>query len=58
MIFIFPPIVLGFCWWDVPAFLVLLAAIGRAVVKHRSMKDTEKDLENQLSALKANQRQT
>ena len=44
---------LAFCWWDLPALLVLLAVIVVFIIRHRDMKKEEKDLEEQLSDLYA-----
>lgn len=44
---------LGFCWWDIPALIVLIAVIAVFVMKHRDMKKQEKDLEDQISELYA-----
>lgn len=43
----------GFCWWDIPALIVLLVVIVVFLVKRHEMKKEEKDLEDQLSALYA-----
>ena len=51
MSYIFEHTVLGFCWWDIPALIVLIAVIAVFVVKHRDMKKQEKDLEDQISEL-------
>ena len=44
---------LAFCWWDLPARLVLLAVIVVFIIRRRDMKKEEKDLEEQLSDLYA-----
>lgn len=54
MSYILEHTVLGFCWWDIPALIVLIAVIAVFVMKHRDMKKQEKDLEDQLSELYAN----
>lgn len=54
MSYIIAHTVLGFCWWDIPALIVLIAVIAVFVMKHRDMKKQEKDLEDQLSELYAN----
>lgn len=45
--------VLGFCWWDIPALIVLIVVIVGFAVKRHNMKKEEKDLEDQLSDLYA-----
>ena len=49
MSYIFEHSVLGFCWWDLPALIILIAVIVGFAVKHHNMKKEEKDLEDQLS---------
>lgn len=44
---------LGFCWWDIPALIVLIVVIVAFAVKHHKMKREENDLEDQLSDLYA-----
>ena len=41
--------VLGFCWWDIPAALILIGLIVLFVVRHRKLKKKEEELEEQLS---------
>ena len=43
----------GFCWWDLPAVIVLLAVVVYFVVRYRNMKKEQSDLEDQLSELYA-----
>ena len=45
---------LGFCWWDLPALIVLIVVIVGFAVKHHNMKKEENDLEDQLSELYTN----
>lgn len=45
--------VLGFCWWDIPAAIVLIAVTAGAILKHHDMKKQEKDLEDRISELYA-----
>ena len=45
---------LGFCWWDLPAAIVLIVVIAAFVLKSRDMKKQEKDLEDQIAELYAN----
>ena len=40
---------LGFCWWDIPAVLILLAVVVVLIVRHSKMKKTVKSLEDQLT---------
>lgn len=42
---------LGFCWWDIPALIVLIVVVAVFVWKHHDMKKQEKDLEDQISEL-------
>lgn len=51
MSYILSHTVLGFCWWDFPALIVLIVVIAAFAVKHHNMKKEEKDLEDQLSEL-------
>lgn len=53
MSYIFAHTTLGFCWWDIPALIVLIVVIVAFAVKHHNMKKEEKDLEDQLSELYA-----
>lgn len=41
--------VLGFCWWDIPALLVLIAATALFLVKRHKLKEEKKELESKLS---------
>ena len=40
---------LGFCWWDLPALIILIVVIVAFAWKHHDMKKQEKDLEDQIS---------
>lgn len=42
---------LWFCWWDIPALIILIVVIVAFAVKHHNMKKEEKELEDQLSEL-------
>lgn len=53
MSYLFEHTVLGFCWWDIPALIVLIVVIVVFAVKHHDMKKEEKDLEDQISELYA-----
>ncbi len=44
--------VLGFCWWDLPALIVLIVVAAAFVWKHHDMKKQEKDLEDQIAELR------
>ncbi len=48
----------GFCWWDLPAVIALLAIVVYYVVRYRNMKKEQSDLEDQLSELYAEDVQT
>lgn len=50
---IFQHMTLGFCWWDLPAVIILIAVIVGFAVKHHNMKKEEKELEDQISDLSA-----
>ncbi len=53
MSFIFSHSSLGFCWWDLLALAVLVAAVVLFVIQYRKMKKHEKELEDELSSLYA-----
>ena len=40
---------IGFCWWDLPALIILLAVVVILLIRHRKLKKIEKELEDQLS---------
>lgn len=42
--------VFGFCWWDIPALLVLLMVSAYFFVKRHSLRKEKKELEAQLAA--------
>ncbi len=44
---------LGLCWWDLPALIILIAVIAASVWKCHDMKRKEKELEDQISELYA-----
>lgn len=43
----------GFCWWDLIALIVLIVVIVAFAWKHHEMKKEQKDLEDQISELYA-----
>ena len=45
---------LGFCWWDLLALVALVVVVVFFVIHYRKMKRHEKELEDELSALYAN----
>ena len=45
--------VFGFCWWDIPACILLIVVIAVFAVQHRKLKKIERELEDQLSSLYA-----
>ena len=53
MSFVFEHSVLGFCWWDLPALIVLILVVVAFIWKHHDMKKQERDLEDQISKLYA-----
>ncbi|MGC4020356.1 MAG: hypothetical protein QM793_14780 [Muricomes sp.] len=55
MLYILSHTKLGFCWWDIPALIILIVVIAAFAVKHHNMKKEEKDLEDQLSELYADE---
>ena len=44
---------LGFCWWDILALIILIVVIVVFVVRRSKLKDEQKELEDQLSDLYA-----
>ena len=52
MSYIIEHTVLGFCWWDIPALLILLSVIAVFIKKHHDMKKLENELEDQLEELR------
>ena len=44
---------LGFCSWDLPALIILIVVIAAFAWKHHDMRKQEKDLEDQISELYA-----
>lgn len=54
MSYVFEHSSLGFCWWDIPAAIILISVIAVFVWKHHEMKKQEKDLEDQISEVYAN----
>ena len=53
MSYILEHTILGFCWWDIPALIVLIGVAVYFFTKNRKRKEEEKDLEDQLSDLYA-----
>ena len=53
MAYILEQTTLGFCWWDLPAVIILIVVIVAFTWKHHDMKKQEKDLEDQISELYA-----
>lgn len=53
MSFLMEHTVLGFCWWDLIALIIVIAVIVFFVVKHNNMKNEESNLEDQLADLYA-----
>ena len=53
MSYIFQHTVLGFCWWDLPALIVLVVVAAYFIIRHHNLKKEEKDLEDQLSGVYA-----
>ncbi|MEZ3506796.1 MAG: hypothetical protein K1W10_07630 [Lachnospiraceae bacterium] len=51
MSYILEHTVLGFCWWDLPALILLIAVIVVFAWKHHDVKKQEKELEDQISEM-------
>ena len=51
MLYILSHTKLGFCWWDLQALILLIIVIAVFAVKHHDMKKEEKDLEDEISQL-------
>ncbi|XCP84467.1 hypothetical protein ABXS75_15590 [Roseburia hominis] len=46
---IFEHVCLGFCVWDIPALLVIIAVIAGFTVRLRKLKKERKELEDRVS---------
>lgn len=44
---------LWFCWWDIPAAIILAAVTAIFIIRRRRLKKQEKRLENYLAELEA-----
>lgn len=53
MSYIFAHTKLWFCWWDLPAAIILIAIAVIFIVRHHRMKKQEKRLEDCLAELEA-----
>ena len=51
MLYILEHTRLFWCWWDLLALIVLIVVIAVFAMKHHDMKKEEKDLEDQISEL-------
>ncbi len=51
MSYILEHTVFGFCWWDLPALILLIAVIVVFAWKHHDVKKQEKELEDQISEM-------
>lgn len=40
---------LGFCWWDLPALIILIGIIVVLIVRHRKLKKREEELEDAIA---------
>ncbi len=47
--------VFGFCWWDLPALIVLICVVAAFAVQRHKLKKQEKELEDQLSSIYADE---
>lgn len=39
---------IGFCGWDIPAAIILVATVAFLAVKHRKLKKMEEELEERV----------
>lgn len=39
---------LGFCWWDIPALIILIGIIVFLVVRHSKLKRYERELQDAI----------
>ncbi len=39
---------LGFCWWDIPAFIILVGTVLFLIYRHRKFKKREQELEEMI----------
>lgn len=46
---IFENLTLGFCWWDLPALILLIAVTALFFVRRHKLNNEKKELQNQLS---------
>ena len=53
MSYIFEHTRLGFCWWDLLALIILIVVIVVFAVRRSNLRDEQKELEDQLSDLYA-----
>lgn len=51
MSYILEHTVLGFCWWDVPALILLIMVIVVFAWKNYNMKKQKRELEDQISEM-------
>lgn len=51
MAYILEHTVLGFCWWDLPALILLIVVIVVFAWKHHDVKKQEEELEDQISEM-------
>lgn len=42
-----------FCWWDLPALIVLIGVIAYSAARWAKMKQAQEDMEDELSMLYA-----
>lgn len=54
MLYILEHTVLGFCWWDLPAAIVLIVVVAVSTWRRHDMKKQQRELEDQISELYAN----
>lgn len=40
---------LGFCWWDLPAAIILIGVIVFLIIRHRKLKRREQELEDAIA---------
>jgi hypothetical protein len=43
----FEDLTLGFCWWDLPALILLVAVTALFFIRHHKLNKEKKELQNQ-----------
>lgn len=55
MLYILRHTTLGFCWWDIPALIILIVVIVAFIWNRHKLKKQEKELEDKLAELYADE---